>query len=161
MVDSFSNETGIQVLRQKYDRLKTLYDAVEKARYQNGLTIPSIEEALKKISDTRAKGLQVIIAPPIVDNCDELWGFVVKGLEGDGWIVDPYDIEEGNRIAISDNFTEIHQADLAKVRRLLTYFVRGERFCDGHWVSMVEKGFLQALIDRLRIIIHDIDKNSE
>ena len=125
------------------------------------MTIPSIEEALKKISDARAKGLQVIIVPPIVDNCAELWGFVVKGLEDDGWVVDPYDIEEGNRIASSGNFAEIHHADLAKVRRLLTYFVRGERFCDGHWVSMVEKGYLQALIDRLQIIIRDIDKNSK
>ncbi len=159
MIDSFSDETDIQIIRQKYDRLKTLYDAVDKAYYQNELTIPSIEEALKKISDARAKGLQVIISPPIVDNCDELWEFVVKGLENDGWVVDPYDINEGNRIADSDNFTEIHQADLAKVRRLLTYFVRGERFCDGHGVSMVQKGFLQALIDRLRIISHNTDKN--
>ena len=161
MIDSFCNETDIQIIRQKYDRLKTLYDAVEKAHCQNGLTIPSIEEALEKISDARAKGLQVIISPPIVGNCDELWDFVTKSLENDGWIVDPYDLEEGNRIASSGNFAEIHQADLAKVRRLLTYFVRGERFCDGHWVSMVKKGYLQALIDRLQIIIHDFDKNSK
>ena len=159
MIDSFSDETDIQIIKQKYDRLKTRYDAVEKAYCQNGLTPPGIEESLMENSDSRAKGSQVIIAPPITDNCDELWDFVVKGLEGDGWIVDPYDIEEGHRIANSGDFAEIHQADFSKVRRLLTYFVRGERFCDGHWESMVEKGFLQALIDRLQVLIRYIDKN--
>ena len=42
------------------------------------------------------------------------------------------------------------RADLATLRRLLTWMVRGERFCDGHWGAMVSEGHLQRWLDRLQ-----------
>jgi hypothetical protein len=32
---------------------------------------------------------------------------------------------------------------------MLTYVVRGERFCDGHWGAMVEGGQVRRLLQRL------------
>ena len=40
-------------------------------------------------------------------------------------------------------------ADLAELRRLLTFMVRGERFCDGHWGAMLSSGKLARWLDRL------------
>jgi hypothetical protein len=41
-------------------------------------------------------------------------------------------------------------ASLAEVRTMLTYCVRGERFSDGHWASMIEEGVIRALLERLK-----------
>jgi hypothetical protein len=35
---------------------------------------------------------------------------------------------------------------------MLTYCVRGERFCDGHLGGMIEKGHVQRILQRLREI---------
>lgn len=40
-------------------------------------------------------------------------------------------------------------ADLATLRRLLTWMVRGERFCDGHWGAMLSAGHLRRWLQRL------------
>lgn len=43
----------------------------------------------------------------------------------------------------------ISKADLNQVMQMLTFCVRGERFCDGHWASMIEEGYIQNLLERL------------
>lgn len=43
----------------------------------------------------------------------------------------------------------IEQADLARLRSLLTWMVRGERFCDGHWAAMLSHGYLRRWLQRL------------
>lgn len=50
------------------------------------------------------------------------------------WLSDPAGIASGN---------------LAKMRSMLTYFLRGERFADGHWAAMIENGQLAAILNRL------------
>ena len=40
-------------------------------------------------------------------------------------------------------------ASLEQIKTLLTYCVRGERFCDGHWNNMLEKGIIAAILKRL------------
>ena len=32
---------------------------------------------------------------------------------------------------------------------MLTFCVRGERFCDGHWAAMIEGGQVRRLLERL------------
>ena len=32
---------------------------------------------------------------------------------------------------------------------MLTYFVRGERFCDGHWGRLIEGGHVRRILERL------------
>jgi len=43
----------------------------------------------------------------------------------------------------------VKTADLAQIKSLLTYCVRGERSCEGHWAAMIEGGQVRRLLDRL------------
>jgi hypothetical protein len=46
----------------------------------------------------------------------------------------------------------IKTASFQQIKTLLTYCVRGERFCDGHWSAMLEKGIITAILKRLEQI---------
>lgn len=43
----------------------------------------------------------------------------------------------------------IRAADLKQLKSMLTYVVRGERFRDGHWESLLRSGRIVALLRRL------------
>jgi len=43
----------------------------------------------------------------------------------------------------------VKAADLDQIKTMLTYCVRGERFCDGHWGVMIEGGYVRRLLQRL------------
>ena len=43
----------------------------------------------------------------------------------------------------------IRTADLEGIKTLLTYCVRGERFCDGHWETLLTTGSLVRILKRL------------
>ena len=43
----------------------------------------------------------------------------------------------------------IASATLAQIKTMLTFCVRGERFCDGHWGAMVREGRIAAILRRL------------
>ncbi len=47
----------------------------------------------------------------------------------------------------------VSKANLAEVRTMLTYCVRGERFCDGHWAAMIEDGHVRRLLERLEELV--------
>jgi len=47
------------------------------------------------------------------------------------------------------NPIEIQSASLSEVKSMLTFCIRGERFSDGHWGEMIEKGIVRALLERL------------
>ena len=44
---------------------------------------------------------------------------------------------------------EVRAADLAGIRTMLTYCVRGERFGAGHWGAMIQGGHVERLLRRL------------
>jgi hypothetical protein len=46
----------------------------------------------------------------------------------------------------------VGKADIQNIRTMLTYCVRGERFCDGHRDSILRSGHLVALLKRLQQI---------
>ena len=46
----------------------------------------------------------------------------------------------------------VRRASLDQVKTMLTYCVRGERFCDGHWAAMIEGGQVRRLLERLKEI---------
>jgi len=43
----------------------------------------------------------------------------------------------------------VAQADLAEIKSMLTWCVRGERFCDGHWGGVIDEGLVQRVLRRL------------
>ncbi|WP_445379740.1 DUF6508 domain-containing protein, partial [Pseudomonas syringae] len=49
----------------------------------------------------------------------------------------------------------IAQANLADMQTLLTYCIRGERFCDGHHGAMIEKGYVLKILRRLAVLRED------
>lgn len=46
----------------------------------------------------------------------------------------------------------IAQADLAAIKTMLTFCVRGERFSTGFWGAILENGRIQALLHRLQTL---------
>jgi hypothetical protein len=67
-----------------------------------------------------------------------------------GWIDVGYKPEDAARMLADEEFIE--QASLEQVRTMLTYCVRGERFCDGHRESLLVGGKIVALLRRLETI---------
>jgi len=43
----------------------------------------------------------------------------------------------------------VRSADLDQVKTMLTWCVRGERFCDGHWGGVLKAGHIRRLLQRL------------
>lgn len=65
----------------------------------------------------------------------------------DPWIDYQYDIGQcADRLLSPDG---VERADLASLRSLLTFMVRGERFNDGHWGAMLAQGHLPRWLLRL------------
>lgn len=54
-----------------------------------------------------------------------------------------------------ENEKNINHASLKEIKTMLTYCVRGERFCDGFWGSVIENGKIRALLERLREILQE------
>jgi hypothetical protein len=58
-----------------------------------------------------------------------------------------YEPRTAGRMLHDDDF--IQTCSLDEVRTMLTYCVRGERFCDGHWENLLKSGRIVALLKRL------------
>ncbi len=43
----------------------------------------------------------------------------------------------------------VKTADLDEIKTMLTFCVRGEKFCTGHWEAMIENGYIRSLLERL------------
>jgi len=63
------------------------------------------------------------------------------------WCGYDYRPEEAGRML--ENQDVVKTASLAQIKAMLTYCVRGERFCDGHWATMIEGGYIRGLLERL------------
>ena len=44
----------------------------------------------------------------------------------------------------------VARATLEEIKTMLTWCVRGERFCDGHWGGVIEGGYVRNVLLRLR-----------
>jgi len=44
----------------------------------------------------------------------------------------------------------VARATLEEIKTMLTWCVRGERFCDGHWGNVIEEGYVRNVLLRLR-----------
>lgn len=66
------------------------------------------------------------------------------------WADYDYDPATAREMVRDDAF--IASATLANVKTMLTFMVRGERFCDGHWGAMLSEGRVQAVLQRLKQI---------
>ena len=78
--------------------------------------------------------------PPIVEEFFELAAQPC-------WSDYDYDPQAAAKMVLSDD--AVAAASLEQIKTLLTFCVRGERFCDGHWESMIINGRVGAILRRL------------
>ena len=62
----------------------------------------------------------------------------------DCWMDGGYVPQDVGRLIESEE--AIRGATLPQVRAVIAYFVRGERFCDGHWGYMIEGGYVRRIL---------------
>jgi hypothetical protein len=70
------------------------------------------------------------------------------------WCDYAYKPEQAGRMVEDDHF--IQKAALAEIKTMLTYCVRGERICDGHWGAMLASGRVVNILERLKVIRDEI-----
>ena len=67
-----------------------------------------------------------------------------------GWLDTAYDPGQASQMLQDENL--VKTASLSQIKTMLTFCVRGERFSDGHWAEMIEKGYIRRLLERLNEI---------
>ena len=67
-----------------------------------------------------------------------------------GWLDYEYKPEEAARMLADGEL--VGRAGVGQIKTMLTYCLRGERFCDGFWESLLEGGQIVALLRRLKAI---------
>jgi hypothetical protein len=72
----------------------------------------------------------------------------VEVAERECW-TDPEYMSKNVGQVLRTNEDAIEAADLNEIKTILTFFVRGERFCSGHWGAMIEGGAIRRLLQRL------------
>ena len=63
------------------------------------------------------------------------------------WMDTGYDPESSKGLLMDE--AAVRNATIPQIRQMLTLIVRGERFCDGWWSSMIEEGHVRRLLERL------------
>jgi hypothetical protein len=77
-------------------------------------------------------------------------------LAGDSWWMDTsYQPNEAGQMLADD--AVVQSANLDQIRTMLTFFIRGERFSDGHWEHLLENGRIQTLLHRLKMLRKELD----
>ena len=67
---------------------------------------------------------------------------------GGRWIDYEYNPEQAYQMLKDE--TRLKTASLVEIKPMLTFCVRGERFSDGHWGEMIEKGYIRRILERLK-----------
>ena len=73
-----------------------------------------------------------------------------RTISGGGWLDYEYNPEQAYKMIQNENL--IKSASLSQIKTMLTFCVRGERFSDGHWAEMIEKGHIRRILERLNEI---------
>ena len=66
------------------------------------------------------------------------------------WLDYGYKPEQASQMLKDENL--IKTASLPQLKTMLTFCLRGERFSDGHWGEMIERGHIRRLLERLNEI---------
>lgn len=77
----------------------------------------------------------------------------------ESWLDYQYDPQDAGRVLRNEK--ALASASIAEIKTVLTYCVRGERFCDGHWAAMIEDGYVRQILERLIVIRKQLVENSE
>lgn len=73
-----------------------------------------------------------------------------RHISSDGWLDYQYDPDQAYKMLNDEQ--AVQNASLEQIQTMLTFCVRGERFSDGHWGYMIEKGYIRRILERLKAI---------
>jgi ribonuclease J len=99
----------------------------------------------------------VLFLPPPIDRLNSaptelFWDFFLEEHYADGW---PTDYNRDYCSRAYEDRKLILRAKSGGLRQLLTYFVRGERFCGCWWEAATRDGFLLNILERFSEISRD------
>lgn len=77
----------------------------------------------------------------------------------DSWLDYQYIPQDAGEVL--ENEEAVASASLVEIKTLLTYCVRGERFCDGHWAAMIEDSNIRQILERLIELRKQMGENVE
>ncbi len=105
---------------------------------------------LWKEAEENDDGILVILPPEYDERVEEFMELVVSQ---SCWL-DPHYLRKraGERLG---NEAQVRNATIPEIQTMLTFIVRGERFCDGFWAEIVESGPLRRLLERLSAILQE------
>ena len=83
--------------------------------------------------------------------------FVDRVVSQECWMDRDYDPVEAEHL-IKDE-ARVRSATIPQIRVLLTYFVSGERFCDGLWGAMIRQGHIRRILERLDELGRNMPRN--
>ena len=87
----------------------------------------------------------VTMPHPLYD--DTVRSFIDLIVDQGCWIDFDYKPESSRDLLMDEE--AVRNATIPQIRQMLTYIVRGERFCDGFWGGMVEEGHVRRVLERL------------
>ena len=77
------------------------------------------------------------------DTVEDFMGAIINA----GWLDHDYDPATAQELLMDER--AITYATIPQVRQMLTAVVRGERFCDGWWMSVIDDGRVRRVLERL------------
>jgi Family of unknown function (DUF6508) len=86
---------------------------------------------------------------PYLDYAQDVQEFF-NSVAQDCWLDRSYKPQEAVRMLEDSQL--IDQANLEQIKTMLTFCLRGERFCDGHWLALLQESKMVALLNRLKVI---------
>ncbi|NIM78593.1 MAG: hypothetical protein GTO20_07360 [Candidatus Aminicenantes bacterium] len=114
---------------------------------ENQVTTSDVDE-LERLYLKAKKSLREIEWVGFYPRYPEPISSFMKYITSSPWCNPNYKPEETKKL-----IDEIETADLISLRSILTAASRGERFCDGHWKSVIESERIESVIKRAREII--------
>jgi uncharacterized protein DUF6508 len=128
------------------DQLPTLQEIEVLTAYLPRLYAEGFSPVIKWNGGKRKDGTYTMPYPDYDPLVEEFY----RAVSGGGWLDYQYNPEQAYRMIQDENL--IKTASLSQIKTMLTFCVRGERFSDGHWAEMIEKGYIRQLLERLNVI---------
>jgi hypothetical protein len=125
------------------DRLPTLQDIETLTAYLPRLYMDGFSPVKKWNGGRQEDGTFTMPYPDYDPLVEEFYRTISAG----GWLDHDYHSEQAYQMIRDEN--AIKTASLPQIKAMLTFCVRGERFSDGHWAEMIEKGYIRRLLERL------------
>lgn len=125
--------------------------------YENGFSsLKQVNTEKKKKEDHQSRNQFHVFSVTDPDYKDVVLKFF-QVVERECWRDYEYDPGKTSQMLKDKNI--IKSADLFQIKTMLTYCLRGERFCTGHWGSVIECGYIRLLLERLAELASTMQSN--